>query len=74
MKRSEAIKTMIETYSAHPPSMSKEEKMGHVLKSLEAIGAVTPAYQEERGTGYSDEFGNETTTVDWVQGWEPESY
>lgn len=73
MKRSEAIKLMAIEYSKHN-FMSETDKMTHVLKALEDLGLVQPMYQEERGTGYPDEYGNETTIVEWVQGWEPESY
>ncbi len=73
MKRSEAIKIMVEEYSKYPPFMGKEEKMTHVLKALEDLGVVQPVYQDEVGTGQLDDEGYEISTVAWVQGWEPEN-
>lgn len=43
-----------------------------ILGDLEKLGMEPPPYQEEYGTSYPDNFGQEITDVAWVQGWEQE--
>ena len=43
-----------------------------VLKAMEKAGMEPPPHQEMRGSGYSDEYGNEELWDEWVQGWEAE--
>ena len=75
MKRSEMLKLMSEAYSdraKHRMLYFDISDADQVLMAIELAGMQPPPHQEEHGTGYPDEYGNETTQVEWVQGWEAE--
>ena len=75
MKKSEAIQKLIlwssssESLSFKSPKDQWDEVLDYMVKGL---GMLPPERQEEFGTGYADENGNEMTQTIYLNGWEEE--